>query len=207
VHTRAADASALKAAGKLTGDKARLALDLVGSSDDVRAAMELVFGSTLVCDTMEAARACAFDAKVRMRAVTLDGDLFDPSGTLTGGSKSSKSNVLLMLHALAGQEAKVAALEAKLGARKVRLGRVRCARHGGGGLMFRLRRSAARSSSCGRRCKASCSGPSTPWQWPRRHWLTARRFVSASAGTSSWPRWRTTTRWRPAARRCARRPV
>jgi len=124
VHARVADASALKAAGKLTGDKARLALDLVGSSDDVRAAMELVFGSTLVCDTMEAARACAFDAKVRMRAVTLDGDLFDPSGTLTGGSKSAKSNVLLMLHALAGQEAKLAALEARLGARKVRL----CAR-------------------------------------------------------------------------------
>ena len=85
----------------------------------VQAAMEHVFGSTLVCEDMNAARLCAFDKNVKMRAVTLDGDLFDPSGTLTGGSKSAKTNILLMLHSLAEQEAKVAELEARLDAVKV----------------------------------------------------------------------------------------
>jgi structural maintenance of chromosome 2 len=48
-----------------------------------------------------------------MRAVTLEGDLFDPSGTLTGGSKNNKSNILLMLHQLDLLESKVAKLDAR----------------------------------------------------------------------------------------------
>lgn len=53
--------------------------------------MQYVFGNTLVCDTIEQARNVAFDKKIKMRAVTLDGDVFDPSGTLTGGSRSGAS--------------------------------------------------------------------------------------------------------------------
>lgn len=40
-------------------DKARTALSLVGYDDELRPAMEYVFGSTLVCDTLENAKKVA----------------------------------------------------------------------------------------------------------------------------------------------------
>src|SRR6185312_15211013 len=59
---------------------------------------------------IETARTVAFDKNIKMRAVTLDGDVFDPSGTLTGGSRAPSSssggstNLLLRLHQLAQLE-------------------------------------------------------------------------------------------------------
>ena len=40
-----------------------------------------------------------------MKCVTHDGDLFDPSGTLTGGSRATGASVLAKLHQLAEAEA------------------------------------------------------------------------------------------------------
>lgn len=47
--------------------------------------MEYVFGSTLVCDTLDNAKKVAFDKQVMTKTVTLGGDIFDPQGTLSGG--------------------------------------------------------------------------------------------------------------------------
>lgn len=47
--------------------------------------MEYVFGSTLVCDTLDNAKKVAFDKQVMTKTVTLGGDVFDPQGTLSGG--------------------------------------------------------------------------------------------------------------------------
>lgn len=49
--------------------------------------MEYVFGSTLVCDTLDNAKRVAFDRKVMTKTVTLGGDIFDPQGTLSGGEE------------------------------------------------------------------------------------------------------------------------
>jgi structural maintenance of chromosome 2 len=48
-----------------------------------------VFGNTLVSRSSDAAKTVTFDKDVRARTVTLQGDLFDPAGTLTGGSRPS----------------------------------------------------------------------------------------------------------------------
>lgn len=61
------------------------ALSLVGSESEVQKAMEYVFGTTLVCDTLDNAKKVAFDKRVSTKTVTLGGDVFDPQGTLTGG--------------------------------------------------------------------------------------------------------------------------
>lgn len=53
-----------------SGD-ACLALTLVGYDKSVQEAIEYVFGSTIVCDTLEAARKVAFDPSVRTRSVTV----------------------------------------------------------------------------------------------------------------------------------------
>ncbi|KAI9719939.1 MAG: Structural maintenance of chromosomes protein 2 [Chrysothrix sp. TS-e1954] len=85
------------AAQKLAPGKVDLALSLVGHDHEVTAAMEYVFGSTLVCADAETAQKVTFDPSVRMKSVTLEGDVYDPSGTLSGGSAPQSSGVLVTL--------------------------------------------------------------------------------------------------------------
>lgn len=66
-------------------DNVHTALSLVGYESDLRKAMEYVFGSTMVCDTLDNAKKVAFDKRVMTKTVTLGGDIFDPQGTLSGG--------------------------------------------------------------------------------------------------------------------------
>ena len=48
--------------------------------------MDYVFGNTLICADAETAKRVTFDPSVRMKSITLEGDSYDPSGTLSGGS-------------------------------------------------------------------------------------------------------------------------
>ena len=95
-----ASAEKIGAAQKLAPGKVNLALSLVGYDDEVSAAMEYVFGSTLVCEDAETAKKVTFDPAVRMKSVTLEGDVYDPSGTLSGGSSPNSSGVLVTLQKL-----------------------------------------------------------------------------------------------------------
>lgn len=62
--------------------------------------MEFVFGSTLICADAETAKRVTFDHNVRMKSVTVEGDVYDPSGTLSGGSAPHSSGVLITLQKL-----------------------------------------------------------------------------------------------------------
>lgn len=95
-----ASAERIGAAKRLTPGKVDLALSLIGYDEEVSAAMEYVFGSTLVCEDANTAKSVTFDAAVRMKCVTLDGDVYDPSGTLSGGSSPQSSGVLVTLQKL-----------------------------------------------------------------------------------------------------------
>lgn len=66
-------------------DKVYPALSLIEYAPHLQPAMEFVFGGVFVCKDMDTARKVAFDEKILRKCVTLDGDMFDPSGTLTGG--------------------------------------------------------------------------------------------------------------------------
>lgn len=87
--------------------KARLALSLVGYPDEVSNAMAYVFGETLICDDAESAKLVTFSKEVGARSVTLDGDVYDPSGTLSGGSAPSGSGILVKVQELQKAEAKL----------------------------------------------------------------------------------------------------
>lgn len=52
---------------------------------ELQKAMEYVFGTTLICNNMDSAKKITFDKRIMTRSVTLDGDIFDPQGTLHGG--------------------------------------------------------------------------------------------------------------------------
>lgn len=115
VSARSIPADVVQHAKRLVGpDNAHLALSLVGSDQDVFKAMEYVFGKTIVCDVMDNAKKVAFDPKVKTRTVTLDGELFDPSGTLTGGSQSRAAPVLAQLMKMKDVRDELKSSEAKL---------------------------------------------------------------------------------------------
>ncbi|XP_030487829.2 structural maintenance of chromosomes protein 2-1 [Cannabis sativa] len=94
-----------KAAVRLVGkENAELALSLVGYDEELKVAMEYVFGSTFVCKTTDAAKEVAFSREIRTPSVTLEGDIFNPSGLLTGGSRRGGGDLLRQLHNLAEAE-------------------------------------------------------------------------------------------------------
>ena len=62
--------------------------------------MEWVFGSTFICKDMDSAKAVTFHNAIRRKSVTLDGDVFDPAGTLSGGSRRQGGNILSKLNAV-----------------------------------------------------------------------------------------------------------
>ncbi|TQS36157.1 hypothetical protein Golomagni_03400 [Golovinomyces magnicellulatus] len=90
----------VEAAQKLCQGKVDLALSLIGYDREVTAAMDYVFGNTLVCADADTAKKVTFDPNIRMKSVTLEGDSYDPSGTLSGGSPASSSGVLVTLQKL-----------------------------------------------------------------------------------------------------------
>ncbi|CAH7688617.1 SMCs flexible hinge [Phakopsora pachyrhizi] len=100
IRTFVASASQLTAASKISGDSAKLALHLVGYEQDVCRAMEFVFGNTLIYPDALTAKEVTFDQKVCMKSVTQDGDIYDPSGTLSGGSKPSTLGILIKVQEL-----------------------------------------------------------------------------------------------------------
>lgn len=95
-----ASAEKIGAAQKLAPGKVDLALSLIGYDDEVSAAMDYVFGTTLICEDADTAKKVTFDPSVRMKSVTLEGDVYDPSGTLSGGSSPNSSGVLVLLQKL-----------------------------------------------------------------------------------------------------------
>jgi len=63
---------------------------------------------------LEQAKAITFNKEIRTRSVTLLGDVFDPAGTLRGGSRPSTKSVLVQLQELNQAKAKLKAHEKKL---------------------------------------------------------------------------------------------
>ena len=109
-----APAERVAAAKRVGGGGVDLALELVGYADDVAAALEYVFGSTLVCRDAATAKRVTFDAAVRLKSVTLEGDVYDPAGTLSGGSAPAQNSVLLRIHEVAALERRIDAARAEL---------------------------------------------------------------------------------------------
>ncbi|KAF1980253.1 RecF/RecN/SMC protein [Bimuria novae-zelandiae CBS 107.79] len=122
-----ASAEKIGAAQREAPGKANLALSLIGYEDEVAAAMEFVFGNTFICEDAASAKLVAFGGP-RTRSVTLDGDVYDPQGTLSGGSAPQSSGVLITLQKfneivseLQSQEKQLAELQATMAKEKKKL--------------------------------------------------------------------------------------
>jgi structural maintenance of chromosome 2 len=69
--------------------------------------MAYVFGDTIICADSESAKAVTFNKAVGVKSVTLDGDVYDPSGMLSGGSAPSGNGMLIKVQELNRKEAEL----------------------------------------------------------------------------------------------------
>ncbi|KAG7878380.1 hypothetical protein KL925_000222 [Ogataea polymorpha] len=84
----------LTAAKSLAPGKVELALNLIEHDPEYSKAMQFIFGNRLICQDPETAKRVTFDPKIRTASITLDGDIYDPEGRLSGGSRQSTSSIL-----------------------------------------------------------------------------------------------------------------
>lgn len=76
------------------GGDAAPAYSLIKYDRELQPTMESVFGGAIICSSTEIAKRIAFDMKVRRKCVNLEGDVFDPAGTLTGGYQNMNASTL-----------------------------------------------------------------------------------------------------------------
>ncbi|NWV28362.1 SMC2 protein, partial [Origma solitaria] len=108
ISARCVSEDTVKLAESLTGHaNTHLALSLIEYKPELQKAMEYVFGTTLVCNNMDNAKKVTFDKRIMTRSVTLDGDVFDPQGTLHGGALSQAAPMLSKLQEIKDVEAKL----------------------------------------------------------------------------------------------------
>jgi len=70
--------------------------------------MAYVFGDVFICADKTSAQAVTFNKSVGVRSVTLEGDVYDPSGTLSGGAAPSSGGVLVQVQKLKEVEREIA---------------------------------------------------------------------------------------------------
>ncbi|ELU39095.1 nuclear condensin complex subunit Smc2, putative [Rhizoctonia solani AG-1 IA] len=103
----------IAAAKKIAPGKVFLALELISFPPEARPAMEFAFGDTLICADDETAKKVTYDPIVRMRSVTIHGSLYDPSGTLSGGSAPQGAGILKKVQDVIRCEARVKEFRAR----------------------------------------------------------------------------------------------
>ena len=90
------DRRALNNAHSLVGrENVFAAIDLIDYDKRYHKAMQNVFGDTLICTNMSVGKQVAYAGNVRKKTITLDGEVFNPSGTLSGGSRRDGNSSIL----------------------------------------------------------------------------------------------------------------
>ncbi|AOA65222.1 Condensin complex subunit [Komagataella phaffii CBS 7435] len=108
------DPRKVQQAKELCPGKVELALNLITYDKDVEAAMKFTFGGRLVCDDADTAKKITFHPQIRARTVTLNGDTYDPEGTLTGGSRNNVGVMLTTVQKCKNIEREIANMKKEL---------------------------------------------------------------------------------------------
>ncbi|SCV04378.1 LAME_0H17964g1_1 [Lachancea meyersii CBS 8951] len=114
ISVRTLHQKALNVAKELAPGKVDLALNLIGYEEEVSRAMEFIFGTSLICKDAESAQKVTFHPQVRARSITLQGDVYDPEGTLSGGSRNTNSSILIDIQKYNAYSKKALTLEKEL---------------------------------------------------------------------------------------------
>ena len=96
ISNRPIPETVIEAGKRLVGTKARPAIQFVGYNKELESAMQYVFGNCFICHDATSAKKLAFTKEVGIRSVTMEGDDFNPGGTLTGGSRRKGPSGMLI---------------------------------------------------------------------------------------------------------------
>ena len=91
-----------------------VASDLVGYDPLIRPVVETLLGRTVVVDNLENAITLAKELRYSVKLVTLDGDVIETRGSITGGSKNALNNNLFNTNTLNQLGAAITALDARI---------------------------------------------------------------------------------------------
>ncbi|EAU83424.2 nuclear condensin complex protein [Coprinopsis cinerea okayama7 len=116
IKGRTIDPAKLATAQRLAPGKVRTALSLVVYEHEVAKAIEFVFGETLICDDSDTANKVTFHKDIQVKSVTLQGDVYDPSGTMSGGSAPQGNGMLIQVQQLIKVEQEYNEARSKLAA-------------------------------------------------------------------------------------------
>ena len=94
MRPRELDASTVK---RLEGEAGYLgtAAEMIGCSPEYRDIVSNLLGRTVIAETIDHAIAISRKFRYAFRVVTIDGEILNPGGSMTGGSQPSKSSSLL----------------------------------------------------------------------------------------------------------------
>ena len=101
VSGRPMDQRTVDFAQKLVGaENVQPALSLIAYPEETRPAMQWIFGNVFICKDMNIAKQVAYHSNIMKKCITLQGDVFDPSGVLSGGAAAKAGSILLKLDEL-----------------------------------------------------------------------------------------------------------
>jgi structural maintenance of chromosome 2 len=107
-------------ASEIAPQKVHLARELVGEGNvtpaiscvsyngEIESAIKYVFGSNFICASSDDAKKVTFHKGINVKSVTVEGDVFSPVGTLTGGSRASNSSIIEKMNVLRNLEKNLA---------------------------------------------------------------------------------------------------
>ncbi|XP_054275835.1 structural maintenance of chromosomes protein 2 [Macrosteles quadrilineatus] len=108
------DQRTIQTAQSLVGpDKCWPALSLISYDRLYQPVMEWIFGQVFVCDQMSTASKVTYHNSIRKKCITLDGDVTDPGGTLSGGAPKSGGSVLMQIVEFTESQKTLSQLEAE----------------------------------------------------------------------------------------------
>lgn len=108
-------ADTIRCAESIVGkENVQPALSLIDYNNEIHPAMKYIFGNSFVCRDLNVARKVAFHEKIKTRCVTLDGDVVDPMGTLSGGARRKETPILLQLDLIKDLKEKLNAIDQEL---------------------------------------------------------------------------------------------
>lgn len=90
------------------------AISLLDYPPHYERAIQHIFGRVLICSDLNIAKQVTYHPQIRTRSVTLDGDVLEPEGTLSGGARPTGGAVLLEVAKVKELTRKLACIEDEL---------------------------------------------------------------------------------------------
>ena len=115
IQGREPDRRALRRAQDIVGrENVDFAINYIEYDPSLAVTMRHVFGDTLIVPNMETAKRIVYEPGVQKKAVTIDGEVFEPSGVLSGGSSGQGMQMLVKVAEISDKKQQLEELKNEL---------------------------------------------------------------------------------------------